>query len=370
MNVSDRDEDRDQHRAPGQSSSHQDYFPPRPRGGIGAKRLGYGHQPVSRILVTGGTGFIGRALCSMLLSRGFRVSVATRSPRVAETIGRIDVRAVPGVGPGVDWSAALRDVDAVVHLATRTPAQNGNANQQMTRDLRRVNVEGARKLAEDAATAGVRRLIYISSAGIHGATTMPEQTFRETDPPAPADMNTQLKWEAEQALSEVAETSALELFVLRPPLVYGPRVKGDFLELLRRLEKARLLPIAGPRGGHFTRCSLLYVENLCDAIVCCLTTAGVAGGAFLVRDGEDLTPGDVLRTLVHSMGRDVRVVQVPRPVFPIAARIAGNGHALDCVATPFCINDSAIRQQLGWTPPHTVVEGFDATVAWFTSFSP
>lgn len=324
---------------------------------------------MSRILVTGGTGFIGRALCSVLLDRGFRVSVATRSPRVAETIGRVDVRAVPGVGPGVDWSAALRDVDAVVHLAARTPADNAESNQQLLRDLRRVNVEGARKLAEDAAAAGVRRFVYLSTAGVHGTSTSPDQSFRETDPPAPADLNTQLKWDAEQTLSQVAEASELELFVLRPPLVYGPRVKGDFLELLRRLQKARLLPVAGPRGGHLNRRSLLYVENLCDAIIRCLATDGTAGGTFLVRDGENLTAGEILRALVQTMQRDVRVVQVPGPLFRIAARLAGNGSALDCVGTSFCIDDSAIRQQLGWTPPRTVVEGFETTVAWFASSS-
>lgn len=330
---------------------------------------GHGRRPVSRILITGGTGFIGRALCSMLLNRGFRVSVATRSPRVAETIGRVDVRAVPGVGPGVDWSAALRDVDAVVHLAARTPARNADSNQHLLRDLRRVNVEGARKLAEDAAAAGVQRFVYVSAAGVHGPSTGPDQSFRESDPPAPADLNTQLKWDAEQALSQVAKASELELFVLRPPLVYGPGVKGDFLALLRRLEKARVLPVSGARGGHLPRRSLVYVENLCDAIACCLAATGTTGATFLVRDGEDLTTGEILRSLVNTMQRDVRVVQVPKLLFPTAVRLTGNGTALDCVGASFCINDSAIRQQLGWTPPRTVVEGFEATVAWFASSS-
>jgi nucleoside-diphosphate-sugar epimerase len=331
--------------------------------------LSAGRCPVSRVLVTGGTGFIGRALCPMLLNRGLRVSVATRSPRVAETISGVDVRAVPGIGPGVDWSVALRDVGAIVHLAARIANEKGEQNRQLVRDLQRVNVEGARKLAEDAAVAGVRRIIYVSSASIHGAHTEPDQSFRESDPAAPADLDSRIKWEAEQALAEVAGAGDLELFILRPPMVYGPRVKGDFLALLRRIEKARLLAIAGPGGGILNRRSLLYVENLCDAIVCCLATSEAAGGTFLVRDDETLSTAEILRSLARAMMRDPRVVQVPRPLLPIAARLAGNGSALDCIGVSFCIDDGAIRQQLGWTPPCSVVEGFDATVAWFGSSS-
>ena len=324
---------------------------------------------MSRVLVTGGTGFVGRALCPMLLNHGLRVSVATRSPRVAETIGRVDVRPVPGVGPGVDWSVVLRDVDAIVHLAARVPTEKEEQNRQLVRDLQRVNVEGARKLAEDAAAAGVRRIVYVSTASIHGAHTEPDQSFRETDPPAPADLDARIKWDAEQALAQVAEASGLELFVLRPPLVYGPRVKGGFLALLRRIEKARLLPVAGSARGILNRRSLLYVENLCDAIVCCLATSEAAGGTFLVRDGENLSTAEILRALARAMMKVPRVVQVPRPLLRTAARLGGNGSALDCMSASLCVDDGAIRQQLGWTPPRSVVEGFDATVAWFGSSS-
>jgi nucleoside-diphosphate-sugar epimerase len=324
---------------------------------------------LSRVLVTGGTGFVGRTLCPRLLSEGLRVSVATRRPRIAETIGRVDVRPTAGVGPGVDWSVALRDVDAIVHLAARAPMQNGEQDRQLARDLQRVNVDGARKLAEDAAAAGVRRIVYVSTACVHGTHTEADHVFCESDPPAPADLHARSKWDAEQALAQVAATSDLELFILRPPLVYGPRVKGDFLALLRRIEKARMLPVPRPGAGTPNRRSLIYVENLCDAIVICLTTTAAAGGTFLVRDGEELSAPEILRSLAQAMMRDVRLVQVPRPVFRIASRLTGNGTALECVNASFRVDDSALRQQLRWTPPHTVVEGFSATVAWLASLS-
>jgi nucleoside-diphosphate-sugar epimerase len=324
---------------------------------------------VSRVLVTGGTGFIGRALCPILLRHGVRVSVATRSPRVAETIGGVDVRPIPGVGPRVDWSVVLRDVDAIVHLAAKVPAALADGNQQHARDDERVNIGGTRKLAEDAAAAGVRRIVYVSTASVHGARTAPDQAFSEADPPAPADLYARSKCEAEQALAEVAGGGDLELVVLRPPLVYGPKVKGDFLALLHRVGTARAIYVARPAAGHPNRRSLLSVENLCGAIVSCLATAEAAGRTFLVRDGEDLSMPEIIRTLAQAMMRDPRIVQVPKPLLRVVPRLTGNSMVFDRLSASFRIDDSAIRQQLGWTPQHSVVEGLAATAAWYASLS-
>lgn len=324
---------------------------------------------MNRVLVTGGTGFVGQALCPILLKQGLRVSVATRSPRVAETIGRVDVRPIPGVGPRIDWSVVLRDVEVIVHLAARVPNRMDNHNPQFTGDYQRVNVEGARKLGEDAVAAGVRRMIYVSTATIHGARTAPSQAFQESDPPAPADVYAQSKWKAEQALAEVAQQSNLELVILRPPLVYGPGVKGDFLTLLRRIAKARTLPVIRVAGGFPNRRSLLYVNNLCDAIVRCMTAPDAAGGIFLIRDSEDPTVADIFRTLAQGMAKDIRIVPVPQPLFRLASRLTGNSAAIEPVSASFCIDDSAIRRQLKWTPSHSVVEGLNATAAWFAASS-
>ena len=324
---------------------------------------------MSRVLVTGGTGFIGRALCPILLRHGLRVSVATRSPRVAETIGGVDVRPIPGVGPRVDWSVVLRDVDAIVHLAAKTPTGLPDRNPQHARDDERVNIGGTRKLAEDAAAAGVRRIVYVSTASVHGAHTSPDQAFSEADPLAPADLFARSKCEVEQALAEVAGAGGPELVILRPPLVYGPEVKGDVLALLHRVAKAHTIFVAKPAAGHSNRRSLLSVENLCGAIVCCLGTSKAAGRTFLVRDGEDLSTPEIIRTLAQAMMRDVRVVQMPKPLFRAAARLTGNSTVLDRLSTSFCIDDSAIRQQLGWTPRHSVVEELAATAAWYASSS-
>ncbi|MGZ8411024.1 MAG: hypothetical protein ACXWVS_14090, partial [Hyphomicrobium sp.] len=145
--------------------------------------------------------------------------------------------------------------------------------------------------------------------------------------------------------------------------------KGDVLALLHRVGNARAIVVAGPAAGHSDRRSLLSVENLCGAIVCCLTATEGAGGIFLVRDGEDLSTPEIIRILAQAMMRDVRIVQVPRPLLRIAARLTGNSTVLDRWSGSFCVNDSAIRQQLGWTPHHSVVEGLAATAAWYASSS-
>jgi nucleoside-diphosphate-sugar epimerase len=263
----------------------------------------------------------------------------------------------------------LRDVDAIVHLAAKVPTGLPDRNPQDARDDQRVNVGGTRKLAEDAAAAGVRRIVYISTASVHGACTAPDQAFSEADPLAPADLFARSKHEVEQALAEIAGTGNLERVVLRPPLVYGPEVKGDVLALLHRIAKARTIVVAGPAAGHSNRRSLLSVENLCDAIVCCLTAAKAAGRTFLVRDGEDLSTPEIIRTLARAMMRNPRVVEVPKPLFRAAARLTGNSSVLDRLNASFCVDDSAIRQQLGWTPRHSVVEELAATAAWYASSS-
>jgi nucleoside-diphosphate-sugar epimerase len=281
----------------------------------------------------------------------------------------VDVRPIPGIGPRIDWSVVLRDVDAIVHLAAKVPAALADRNPQHGGDDQRVNVAGTRKLAEDAAAAGVRRIVYVSTASVHGARTAPDQAFSEADPLAPADSYAHSKCEAEQALAEVAEASGLELVVLRPPLVYGSEVKGDFLALLHRVGTARAIYVARPSADHPNRRSLLSVENLCSAIICCLATAEAAGRTFLVRDGEDLSMPEILRALAQAMMRDLRIVQAPKPLLRVAARLTGNRAVLDRLSAPFCIDDSAIRQQLRWTPNHSVAEGLAATAAWYASSS-
>ncbi len=318
---------------------------------------------MTRILVTGATGFIGRALCPVLRRHGLPLSAATRNPRVAETIPHVDVRPIPGIGPGVDWSGVLRDVTDVIHLAARLPDPDEDETPDVLKEYRRVNVEGAVKLARDAAQAGVRRFVYLSTAKVHGEETPDATALTELSPARPVGAYAQSKWDAEQALAEVAAASRLELVVVRPPLVYGPGVKGNFLSLMRLCLRAPTVPFGRVRN----RRSLIYVGNLADAVIRCLEAPEAAGQRYLVRDAEDVSTPELVRLIATAMGRRVRQVPVPRALLRIAAELARKQETVRRLTGSFRIDDGKIRRELGWTPPFSVVQGLNGTTEWFTS---
>jgi len=316
---------------------------------------------MTRVLVTGGTGFIGQAVCPALRAAGYQVSVATRNPRIAEPMHGFEVRPIAGVRAGTDWSAAMRDVDTVVHLAARVHMINDPAADPLT-EFRRVNTEGPRRLADYAAAMGVRRLVFLSTVKVLGEATPSGTAFTENDPPAPVDDYARSKWEAEQALAAVAARGRLQVVVLRPPLVYGPNVKGNMLALLERCRKGPVLPLAAVNNQR----SLMYVANLADIIVRCVGVEAAAGRSYLVRDGDDVSTPMLIRTLSRAMGRPARLYPVPTFLLRAAGRAAGRQAAVDRLTQSLCVDDSRVRRELDWTPPFSVVQGLEATAAWFT----
>ncbi len=253
------------------------------------------------VLVTGATGFVGTALCTALPQYGFRVRRAVRASihpgTDAVVVGHIDAT--------TDWSAALAGVDGIVHLAARTHDVLDPTPQRLD-DYRRLNVAGTRRLAEEAARAGVRRFVFMSSVKVNGEATQ-GRPFRESDVPQPRDAYGITKLEAEQVLQELSRAGAMEIVVLRPPLVYGAGVKGNFLRLMGLLARGVPLPFASIRN----RRSLIYVGNLIDAIVTALRSPQAAGGTYLVSDGEALSTPDLLRRLGRALGRDARLLPCP-----------------------------------------------------------
>lgn len=323
---------------------------------------------MQRILVTGGTGFIGRALCPTLGRHGFAAAVATRHPRTAEEMPQVEVRSIPGVGPGIDWSGVLRDVDTVVHLAGRAHVLDETADGATLKEYQRVNVEGTRKLASDATRAGVRRFVYLSTAKVMGERTGPDAAFRETDLPRPQDPYARSKWQAEQALASVTveasgHVSAPEMVILRPPLVYGPGVKANFLALLKLVARAPVLPLGLVRN----RRSMIGVDNLADVICRCIGAPAAAGQTYFVRDGDDLSTAEIVRALADGMGRRVRLPPVPVGVLRLGGALTGQRAAVDRLIGSFRVDDFRIRQELEWSPPRTVLQGLTATAAWFAA---
>jgi nucleoside-diphosphate-sugar epimerase len=270
---------------------------------------------------------------------------------------------VGDIGPRTDWSFALRGVDVIVHLAARVHVMRDTATDPLA-EHRHVNRDGTRGLAEQAAQAGVRRLMFLSTVKVHGERSR-DRAFSESDAPAPADPYAISKWEAEQALREVASRSRLETVVLRPPLVYGPGVKGNVLTLLKLCEKGVPLPIGSIRN----RRSLLAVANLADAIRICAEKPEATGQTFLVRDGADLATPELVRAIARALGRPARLVPVPEPLLRTAAGFPGIGGTVGRLLDSLAVDDGKLRRMLGWVPPLAMEEALAATAAWFASRS-
>lgn len=304
-----------------------------------------------KVLVTGATGFVGRALCAYLTANRHRVI-----PAVRREAGLANEVVVGDLGLSTDWRIALAGCDAVVHLVARVHVMNDPAPDPEAL-YRATNTQAALNLARQAADAGVKRFVFISSIKVNGEGR--EAAYRENDVPAPVGAYALSKWEAEQGLHRIAQETELEVAILRPPLVYGPGVKANFLHLVQTVQKGWPLPL----GAIHNRRSLLYLGNFVDAIQLCVEHPAAAGKTFLLDDGEPVSTPDLIRALAHAMGRPVRLLAVPVGVLELAGALLGKRAAVARLAGSLYVDSSAIRSRLGWTPPFSMEAGLAATVA-------
>ena len=316
-----------------------------------------------KVLVTGGNGFVGRALVPLLVNVGHDVVVTSRDPD-ARMPGATLVP-IGDLGPETDWRAALAGVDAVVHLAARVHVMKESAADPLAEN-RRINTQGTIKLAEDAVAAGVKRLVFLSTIKVNGEeTTGP--AFRETDTPQPQDPYAIAKHEAEQALTALSAKTGMEVVTIRPPLVYGPGVGGNFVSLLGLCAKGWPLPL----GAVNNRRSLVYVGNLADAIRLCLENPAAAGKTWLVRDGEDVSTPALIAQISAAFdrtgmpGNRPKLWPVPQGLLRLAAGLVGKSAAAARLLGDLCLDDMALRRDLGWTPPFSMVQGLNETAAYF-----
>ena len=316
------------------------------------KRL---EQSASRVLVTGANGLIGRALVAGLLRRRTTVTAAVR--REAAFPPGVSVVRFGDLGPETDWREALAGCDVVVHLAARVHVMREGVVDPLTA-YREVNVAGTLALAQQAAAAGAKRFIFISSVKVNGEGTRPGQPFRETDVPAPVDPYGVSKLEAEQALLALAASTGIEVVVIRSPLVYGPGVRANFAALMRAV--ARGVPL--PLGAVKNRRSLVAVDNLVDLINTCVEHPAAANEIFFVSDGEDLSTPELVRRLAHAMGRPARLFPMPASVLMAGAMLLGKREVAQRLLGSLQVDISKARSLLGWTPPVNVDEGLHRAV--------
>ena len=307
------------------------------------------------MLVTGANGFIGSALCAALQAAGNRVRRAVRGTQP----GASDAFPVGEIGPGTDWAAALAGMQCVVHLAARTHVLPETADDSLA-EYHRINVEGTRRLAQQAAQEGVRRLVFLSSIKVNGESTT-ERPFTEDDPPHPEDAYGISKWEAEQALHRMSEETRLEMVILRPPLVYGPGIKGNFLRLLRYVARGVPLPLGVIRNQR----SLVYVGNLAGAIIKALDAPQAAGRTYLVSDGEDVSTPDLVRGLALALGVTARLPALPLAALGFGATLAGKRAEFARLSGSLQVDSSRIRRELDWQPRYSLTQGLTETARWY-----
>lgn len=303
--------------------------------------------PIPSVLVTGASGFVGLRLCARLAAAGHEVKAAVRreSAALAAFAPAARIVRVGDIGPNTDWRVALAGVDMVVHLAARAHVMRDSASDPLA-EYRRVNVAGSERLARAAAAAGVSRLIYMSSIKVNGEATV-NAPFRESDAPAPLDAYGRSKWEAEQALSRIAAETGLGVTVLRPPLIYGPGVKGNVARLLRWIERGLPLPFA----SIVNRRSLIYLENLIDATLAVMRHPA-PGRTYLVSDAHDLSTPQLIRALARGLDRPPRLLPFPPSLLRLAGACAGQPDAVARLVGSLQIDASRIGAELGWRPTH------------------
>jgi nucleoside-diphosphate-sugar epimerase len=308
-----------------------------------------------RVLVTGANGWIGSALVTRLINDGCDVLGAVRHETLANhlncTIGEVD--------GSTDWTAALHNIDYVVHLAARVHVMNEYSNNPLS-EFRRTNVEGTINLAKQAAAAGVTRFLFMSSIKVNGEITLPGKPFSAYDVPAPTDPYGESKAEAELKLLQLAQRVNMDVAIIRPPLVYGPNAKGNFANLLDWVRRGIPLPL-----GLLThnRRSLISIDNLLDLTILCLSHPSARNKIFLASDDEDISTVELLQKVAVATGQPIALYKIPVFILSLIAKASGKSNQLRRLSESLQVDISETKTSLGWHPQQSVMQGLIKAVA-------
>lgn len=316
------------------------------------------------VLVTGGTGFLGRALCAALVAEGLRVTCLVRRPEARLPIGveRWIAPELPELAP--DTERRLADVDIVVHSAGRAHMLQDRATDPLTA-FRRVNTEGSLTLARAAAAAGVQRFIFVSSIGVNGSQSG-DRAFRADDQPQPDSPYAQSKWEAELALTRLQDETGMAVIHLRPPMIYGPAAPGNFALLARLVAKGWPLPLGGLRAPR----SFVALDNVVDILTHMVRHPNPPSGVYLVADAQVTTTTEFIRAISHGMGQNLNLIPVPAGALQMLASLAGRGDQIRKMSVPLAVDTRSTEARLGWTPPISMAVAMQRAFADITPSSP
>lgn len=312
-----------------------------------------------KVLVTGATGFVGKKLCEEMFSAGMEVLGTVRS---SEQIAKLPTGVKPvlirSINSETDWTGILENVDVVIHLAARVHIKKETAIDPLS-EFRKINTEGTIRLASAAASAGVKRFVFMSTIGVNGKSSG-LKAYTEEDTPAPHNMYSISKREAEVKLAEIASQSEMVVVSLRSPLLYGQGDPGNFYTLLKAVSMGIPLPVASIEN----RKSFLYVGNLVSALMTCAVHPS-ASGIYLVSDGEDISTAKLIAQIASEFKRPSRLFSFPLFLTRTAAKCIGKLSSIDQLVSTLIVDNSKIRRELNWQPPYTMKEALKETVAWF-----
>ncbi len=315
---------------------------------------------MTRVLVTGANGFVGRTLCETLTRSGYLVRGAVRDDRPSMP-GVTEKVVVGEIGGTTDWTVALDGVDAVIHTAARAHVlHDAPDNSHLYMET---NARGTERLADAAADLGIRRFIYLSSVKVNGEETTGRAAFSANDEPQPRDAYGVSKWLGEKHLADVADCAAMETATVRSPLVYGPGVGANFLRLLRWVDKGFPLPL----GAVDNRRSLVSIWNLCDLLQRLLQAPVPSGRTWMVSDGEALSTPELVRRMGRAMDRRVRLLPVPPKLLHLLGTMMRRQAEMARLCGSLVIDAAQTRADLQWSAPIPIDEALARTVLWYRS---
>ncbi|MGB0713044.1 MAG: NAD-dependent epimerase/dehydratase family protein [Gammaproteobacteria bacterium] len=318
-------------------------------------------SPPLRILVTGANGFVGRALCDTLQDAGHRVRASVRTRKSADGLNTRELALTGNLDSTTHWQDAVQGIDTVVHLAARVHVMHETADDPLAQ-FRACNRDATANLAAAAAAAGVKRFVYVSTIKVNG-----EQThgtpFRSDDTAAPSDPYGISKWEAEQELAKIAEKTGLEQVVIRPPLVYGPGVKGNFLRILGLIKRGAPLPL----GRLDNRRTLVGLHNLRDLIRRSIEHPDAGGHVFLAGDRQPVSTTDLTIAMAHALGRPARLFHIPDFITSAACALPPFQRIWQRLAGSLEVDISEAVRVLQWEPPRSMEDELREVAQWYAA---
>ena len=317
-----------------------------------------------RVMVTGGTGLVGQSLIGELVALSYNVTALVRNPTATldENVKRVIVSDYMNNNQALSDLGIFQNIDVIVHLAARVHIMN-DSNSDPLIEFRKINTQATLNLAKQAAEAGVKRFVFISSVKVNGELTL-EQPFSSEDKYIPTDPYGRSKYEAEQGLLALAKETGMEMVIIRPPLVYGPGVKANFLSMMKWVDKGIPLPL----GAIDNKRSFIALDNLVHFIIHCIDHPKAANEIFLISDGEDVSTTELLQKVANAFGKKSALIPISVGLMTLTAKLLGKGDIASRLFSSLQLDSSKARELLQWQPVITMDEQLKKTAEHYRRF--